>query len=151
MFPEIALALVLAVASPAPTAPTSPGDSWIMYLIGSGGAVVIAGALFKTIQDLVKGRAQQKEARTADAILQRDTAWRERDEERRLRRRAERVAACEAGNTRRMWDHASRLKRELIARGVPEAEIPAEPELKDCELIPVEDDPDETPGHSYRR
>lgn len=149
MMPAFALALVMATATAsAPTAPTTPGpESWLLYLIGSGGLVVIFGALFKTIQDLVKGRAQDKEARTAGAVTQRDTAWRERDDERRARIHSDRVATVEAHNTRKALDYAAVLRRLLVRLGMPDNEIPPEPAMIDTSLIPYPDDPDESPGH----
>lgn len=124
--------LITMLGTVPPLAMASPSTTPWMYLIGSGGAVAILTLLITTVRDLLKGRVQVRATRDADLTLQRDTAWKERDEERAARIRADRRAACESRNARRLWDWAARLKRALIAAGVPDEQIPPEPELEDC-------------------
>lgn len=142
-----ALAFVYTVsAAPVPAAATGPDSFW-PYLIGGGGLLGILTWASKTYFDWKTGRSTAKEARTADAILQRDTAWKERDEARKRERAADRRAdvadrrsECEARNTRRVLDYAARLRRRLYDLGADDVE--PEPALMDCSTITDEGAPE---------
>lgn len=102
-------------------------------LLGAGGGLALVALIIKTIMDLLKGRAEKETTRNVSLTQQRDTAWRERDEEHAARRMAEAQAACEARNGRKLWDYSARLRREMFLAGVePKAQ---EPTLEQCELI----------------
>lgn len=128
------LALMTAVlsAAPGPNPPNEAGTTAV-ELLGAGGGLALIALIIKTIMDLAKGRAEKETTRNASLTTQRDTAWKERDDEREARLMAEAKAACEVRNARKLWDYAARLRRELIEAGVsPQA---AEPTLEQCEAL----------------
>lgn len=135
MFPPNAHAIF--ATSPILAATDITHSPWL-YLLGSGGGLALLGLIIKTVMDVLNGRAAGVETRNADMKTQRDTAWEERDEERRERILSDRRAAAEARNARRLWDWAAKLRRMLIALGVPEDKIPAEPVLEDPNTITKE-------------
>lgn len=108
-----------------------PMSNWWLYLIGSGGGLALVTLAVKTFMDLWKGRAAGMETRNADMRTQRDTAWRERNAERRERLKEEARGNARERNVRRVLDYASRLRRQLTDNGL-EPRIP-EPELEDPE------------------
>ena len=134
------LAQLAALATPPPGV-VDPTSSPLLYLLGGGGGLGLLALIVKTIVDLIKGHRDGQVARDADMKLQRDTAWKERDDERAERIRLERVlsavVACERRNSRRVLDYASKLRRLLSEMGV---EPPPEPELEDCDVGPLQND-----------
>lgn len=111
----------------------NPAGTTAVELLGAGGGLALIALIIKTVMDVVKGRADKDTTRNASLTTQRDTAWRERDEERDARRLADARAACETRNSRKLWDYAARLRRELIEAGIsPKA---AEPTLEQSEAV----------------
>lgn len=55
-------------------------DPWWVYLLGSGGGLAILTLTIKEIMSYFKGRGEAEVTRNASLVLQRDTAWHERDE-----------------------------------------------------------------------
>lgn len=141
---EMYLLAAAALTTSAPVPEPNPAGGYAVELLGAGGGLALAVLIIKTIMDLVKGRADTEITRNASLTQQRDTAWRERDEEREARlaseaqlstarRVAEAKADCEARNARKLWDYAARLRRELFLAGIDPKAL--EPELEQCERI----------------
>ena len=103
------------LATPPPLGVVDVTSSPLLYLLGGGGGLGLLALIVKTIMDLIKGHRDGQFARDADMKLQRDTAWKERDDERAERIRLERVlnavVSCERRNSRRVLDYASKLRR----------------------------------------
>lgn len=102
-------------------------DPWWVYLLGSGGGLAILTLIIKEIMSYVRGRSDDRVTRNASLELQRDTAWKERDEE-------QKRANCEARNARMALNYAAVLRRQLIRAGVEEKDIIPEPLLENCDL-----------------
>lgn len=102
-------------------------DPWWVYLLGSGGGLAILTLIIKELMSALKGRGEATQTRNAGLVLQRDTAWRERDD-------ATSRANCEARNARKALNYAAVLRRQLINHGVPDEKIPLEPSLENCDL-----------------
>lgn len=117
------------VAAAVGIAATNDGTSGWMYLLGGGSGVLILGMLGKAGHFLLSGAAKSEERREASLVLQRDTAWRERDDERKARLRVERKLERALGNTRRLWDHIADLRYRLTMKGVPLEQLPQPPAL----------------------
>jgi len=113
------------------------GQMWL-YLLGGGSLVTILGMVGKGLTGWLSGRNAEVVRRDASLVVQRDTAWKERDEERRGRERAERNLAL-------MMDHAGHLRYLLRKYGVPPAEIEIYPKLErnNDTTAPVEGAPTE--------
>lgn len=113
--------------------PPNPAGTTVVELLGAGGGLALIALIIKTVMDLFKGRAENQTTRSASLTTQRDTAWRERDEEHAARRLAEAMAKCEARNARKLWDYSARLRREMFLAGIePKAQ---EPTLEQCDTI----------------
>lgn len=121
--------LSLQVYTPAP----NPTGTTVVELLGAGGGLALIALIIKTIMDVAKGRADKQTTRSASLTTQRDTAWKERDEEREARRLAEAMAKCEGRNARKLWDYSAHLRRQMFLAGLePKAQ---EPTLEQCENI----------------
>lgn len=114
--PDVPGAAVTAVS-------TADQPNMWLYLLGGGSLVTIASMLGSAFKTWYSGRGQALIRRDASLVDQRDTAWRERDEERTARQRAER-------NQRRVESHAGQLVYLLNKYGVPADEIPDYPRLE---------------------
>lgn len=123
--------LAAGLATVPPVMAVNPVDNLWLYLIGSGGGLALVTLIVKTAMDLVRGRAAGVETRNADMKTQRDTAWKERNAERRERLKEEVRGNARERNVRRVLDYASRLRRQLTDHGL-EPRVP-EPELEDPE------------------
>lgn len=114
-----------------PVMAMDPAGNWWLYLIGSGGGLALLTLIVKTTVDLVKGRAAGVETRNADMRTQRDTAWKERNAERRERLKEEARGNARERNVRRVLDYASLIRRQLTDNGL--APRVQEPVLEDPE------------------
>lgn len=81
----------------------------IATIIGAGGLGVLIPQIFSGIRGLLDGRHQREKTEAVDALAQRDAAVRERNA-------ADRAAATEARDRRRVEEYASHLRRLLIER-----------------------------------
>lgn len=131
MLPHMNALAAAGLAVVPPVLAMNPAGNLWLYLIGSGGGLALVTLAVKTAMDLVKGRAAGVETRNADMKLQRDTAWKERNAERRERMKEESRGNARERNVRRVLDYASRIRRQLTDNGLEPA-IP-EPELEDPE------------------
>lgn len=137
------LAQTAATEPPVPAAAvrlatTDPGGSMWLYLLGGGSLVTILGMLGKGLTGWMSGRVAETTRRDANLVVQRDTAWRERDDERRGRERAERNLAV-------LMEHAGHLRYLLRKHGVPPEEIEKYPSLeRDNDMAPASGVPGET-------
>lgn len=135
MYPDnLAAGLVTWLSQAATTEPPVPsaavrlaaqdaGGSMWLYLLGGGSLVTILSMLGKGLSGWLSGRAAETTRRDASLVVQRDTAWKERDDERRGRDLAQR-------NLTRMIDHAGHLRYLLRKHGVPPDEIEPYPVLE---------------------
>lgn len=122
----------LAFGAAPPVMAVQPADNFWLYVIGSGGGIAILTLIATTVRDLVKGHANGKQVRNADMETQRNTAWKERNAERRERLKEEARGNAKERNVRRVLDYASRLRRQLTDNGLEPAV--QEPILEDPEL-----------------
>lgn len=120
------------LASVPPVMTMNPAGNLWLYAIGSTGGVALITLAVKTFMDLLKGRAAGVETRNADMRLQRDTAWKERNAERRERLKEEARGNARERNVRRVLDYASLIRRQLTDNGL-------EPRVQE----PVLEDPEE--------
>jgi hypothetical protein len=128
MIPHMTLLGLITVS---PFAAVEPSTNAWLYVISSTGGVAILTLIVTTLRDLLKGRISGKQVRNADMQTQRDTAWKERNAERRERLKEEARGNAKERNVRRVLDYAARLRRQLLDAGLTPA-VP-EPELEDPE------------------
>lgn len=101
----------------------NPDGSMWLYLLGGGSLVTVLGMIGKWVNEWRTGRAAEKVRRSADLVLQRDTAWDERDKEASKRARALR-------NLDAMRDYAGQLRYLCRIHGVPTQDIPTYPAME---------------------